>query len=133
MTDEQKKEYRARQGRLKRVAENIDRGFGSKFYGADFHLGFNYVFGEIVELQDEFNKRFSMEMPRDPRFAEFYDRIIQIMESSQVVLMDSIDPNARKRHIDELNEKSMVSKTPIADAKNQIKAQDDAQKKDNKE
>lgn len=105
--DRKREEYRARQERLKRVADNIDRGIGSRFYGADFHLGFNYMFGEIVELQREFNERFSIDMPRDPRFAEFYNRIVQIMESSEIVLIDSIDPNARKKTLGQLVEDSI--------------------------
>ena len=105
MDGRKREEYRARQERLKRVAENIDRGIGGKFYGADFHLGLNYMYGEIVELQREFNERFSFDMLRDPRFAEFYDRIIQILESSEVVLVDSIDPNARKKYVADLVEK----------------------------
>lgn len=100
MTDEQKKkEYYARQERLKRVADNIDRGIGGKFYGADFHLGFNFMYCEIVELQKEFNARFAKDMPSDPRFTEFYDRIIQILESSEAVLLDSISPIKNKKEI----------------------------------
>ena len=130
MTDEQKKkDYRARQERLKQVAENIDRGVGGKFYGADFHLAFNYMFNEMFELQREFNQRFTMDMPHDPRFAEFYNRITQIMESSEIVLVDSIDPNARKRHVAELSKQYKESETPIADAMNKLKAQQDAAKK----
>ncbi len=107
MTSQQRKEYQARQERLKRVAENIDRGVNGPFFGADFHLGFNFMFGEIIELQREFNERFSDEMP-DPRFSEFYNRIIQIMESSKVVLMDSIDPNAAKKHMADLAERNQA-------------------------
>lgn len=91
MTDNQKlADYEAREARLGRIRDSIDRGPESQFYGADFQLGFGFMFGELVELQREFNERFAKDMPGDPRFAEFYDRIIQIMESSEKVLIDSV-------------------------------------------
>ena len=91
MTREQNMtEYEARVARLQRIVENINRGPDGTFYGADYQLGFAYVFGELVELQREFNKRFAADMPGDARFAEFYNRIIQIMESSESVLINSI-------------------------------------------
>lgn len=113
MHDEKKQaEYEARNERLKRLAENIDRGIGGRFYGADFQLAYSFMYGEIVELQREFNERFNRDMRKErgvfaarkePRFAEFYDRIIQILESSEIVLLDSIDPNARKKRIEQLS------------------------------
>lgn len=85
-------EYHTRQERLKRIANNIDRSAKNKFYGADFHLGFNFMFGELIVLQKEYNERFAEYMTEDKRFAEFYDRIVQIMEASEIVLIDSISP-----------------------------------------
>ncbi len=84
--------YEARQARLQQVSESIDRGPGGRFYGADFQLGYTFLFGEIVQLQREFNERFADDMPSDPRFAEFYDRMIQILESSESVLTESQGP-----------------------------------------
>lgn len=93
MSKEQKMaDYEARRERLQWIAENIERGPNGQFYGADFQLGFAYVFGELVVLQREFNKRFAADMPGDARFAEFYSRIIQIMESSESVLINSAGP-----------------------------------------
>jgi hypothetical protein len=90
-------EYEARNARLKQVEENIKRGPEGKFYGADFQLGFEFIFGEIVQLQREFNERFGTDMPSDPRFTEFYDRMIQILESSEGVLSGSIVGPARAK------------------------------------
>lgn len=90
-------EYQARQERLKRIAYDIDRSPNNKFYGADFHFGFNFMYGELMALQKEYNERFSEYMADDSRFAEFYDRIVQIMEASEIVLIDSICPVKNKQ------------------------------------
>jgi len=97
MTESQKAAYDARHARLRKVAEGIDRSPNAKFFGADYHLAFNYLFGEVVELQRKFNEQFGEYMPEDARYIDFYEQIIHAMESSEVVLLDSISPAKNKK------------------------------------
>lgn len=81
--------YEARDARFGRVLDNIERGAGGRFKGADFQAGYSFLLREIVQLQREFNERFAEDMPDDTRIIEFYDRLIQILESGETVLLDS--------------------------------------------
>lgn len=113
--------YTARMERLARVAAGIKRGKEDKFYGADYQLAYSFVLGEIVELQKEFNANFEPELAADPRFAEFYDRIIQILEAGGLVLLDSISPaQNRARERKNAAKLRVYAKKPEAPAKGTV-------------
>ena len=95
MNDNEKREqyraaYRARMERLKQVAATIDRGPTDEYFGADFHLAFNFLFGEIEVLC------------ADPQFAVLHDRLANILSDSRVVLIDSISPAENRKRIAEM-------------------------------
>jgi hypothetical protein len=83
--------HRARMARLKDVAATINRGPTDEFFGADFHLAFNYLCGEIKVLQDE------------PEFAALRDRLETLLSSSEAVLYDSINPVENNKRIAEMS------------------------------
>lgn len=90
-------EHEARMERLARLAETIERGEADKYNGADYQLAYSFMIGEIIALQKDCNKRYPTEMAVNHRFAEFFDRLMQIIESSETVLMDSVDPAKTKQ------------------------------------
>ena len=91
---EQREQYRAesraQMARLKLVAATIDRGPNDKYFGADFHLAFNFLFGEIEVLR------------ADPQFSMLHGRLAHILSASEVVLMDSISPAENRKRIAEM-------------------------------
>lgn len=90
-------EHEARMERLARLAETIERGEADKYNGADYQLAYSFTIGEIVALQKDCNRLYPTEMAVNHRFAEFFDRLMQIIEASEVLLMDSIDPAKAKQ------------------------------------
>ena len=92
MTEKQQAAFRARQDRLRKVAETIDRSPNGSFFGADYELGYKFLFGELVELQRKFNELFGEYMQGDERYTDYYEQIIMAMSSGEAVLLDSISP-----------------------------------------
>jgi hypothetical protein len=96
--EEWRAEYCARMERLKQVAATIDRGPGDKYFGADFHLAFNFLFGEVKVLQ------------ADPQLSGLHDRLTQILQASEVVLIDSISPVENRKRIAEMEKNNPTGK-----------------------
>lgn len=91
-------EHRAQMARLKQVAATINRGPSDKYFGADFHIAFNFLYGEVEVLQ------------KDPEFSMAHDRLMQILQASEAVLLDSISPVENNKRIAEMKANKQANK-----------------------
>lgn len=86
-------DYENRMERLKRVAKTLKKeSKDSQFDGADYRLGFHFLFNEILVFQNEFDARYKGDFESNPLLKEYNQRLAQILETAHSVLIDSISP-----------------------------------------
>lgn len=93
MKKQERIDYESRLDRLKRIADTIKKeGTGTLFDGADYKLAFHYLFNEMLILQSEFYQRFSDTFDARPELKEYTQRMVQLFETVDSILLDSISP-----------------------------------------
>lgn len=121
--------YEARMERLRWLAEKMKKKENSVYEGADYEFGFHFLFGEVIEMQKHFIDLFGEDMTKDKRLSGFYNRMTQMLESSEVVLIDSVDVNASKESVGALFEKNRELEKSIAASKKETDRLEETRKK----
>lgn len=86
-------ENAARMGRLAELAETMTApDYEDEYQGADYRLAFHFLLQEIGLLKDEFFEHCKDAFQHHPHCKAHHEKLGRVMDQSETVLMDSIDP-----------------------------------------